>query len=117
MARLGGKGTRRGLLLLLLLLQQGVHRRRELFEPLLELGQFIDRMVLVVVMGVVALTGRLGLLSTAWFAGMPAAVGQRDDLLGVVQKRFADLCVEPRVVVVEVPEEVSQAWAGHDRAS
>jgi hypothetical protein len=86
-------------------------------EPLLELGQFLDRVVLVVGMGVAALTGRLGLLSTARFARMPAALRQRDDLLGVVQKGFADLGVERRVVVVEVPEEVSQAWAGHETAS
>jgi hypothetical protein len=38
----------------------------------------------VVVMVVAALTGRLSLLSTSWFAGMPAALGQRHDLLGVV---------------------------------
>lgn len=70
----------------LLLLQQGVHGRRQFFEPLLELPQLIDRAVLVVVavMVVAALTGRLGLFSTPWFAGMPAAVGQRHDLLDVV---------------------------------
>jgi hypothetical protein len=68
------------LLLLLLLLQEGVDGRRQLIEALLELLQFIDRVVMVVA----ALTGRLGLLSTARFAGMPAALGQRDDLLGVV---------------------------------
>jgi hypothetical protein len=72
------------LALLLFLLQQGVDGRRQFFQPLLELPQLIDCVVLMVVMVVATLTGRLSLLSTAWFARMPAAFGQRHDLLGVV---------------------------------
>jgi hypothetical protein len=106
---------------LLFLLQQRVHGGRKFVQTLPELPQLIDRMVvmlvMLLVMVVVALTGRLSTLSTSRFARMPAAAGQRDGLLGVVPQGFAELLVERRVVVVEIAEEVSQAWAGHDRAS
>src|SRR5438105_1994469 len=60
-------------------------------------------------------TGRRGLLSAAWFAGVPAAVGEGDELLGVVGERLADLLLPGGVVVVEVPEEISEAGSGHTR--
>ncbi|HEV7863077.1 MAG TPA: hypothetical protein VGR20_10270, partial [Acidimicrobiia bacterium] len=44
--------------------------------------------VFVTVVRVAARTGRLGLLSAAWFAGVPAALGEGDELLGVVGQRF-----------------------------
>jgi hypothetical protein len=102
-----------GLLLLLFLLQEGVDGRRQFVEALLEFLQLVDCVVMVVA----ALTGRLGLLSTTWLARMPAAARQREGLLGVVAQRFADLRVERRVVVVEVPEQVLQARPGHGSSS
>src|SRR5207302_1356903 len=51
----------------------------------------------------------------AWLAGVPAAVGEGDELLGVVGERLADLRLPGGVVVVEVPEEISEAGSGHTR--
>jgi hypothetical protein len=102
----------------MLLGEQGVDRRRQVGQAVLQLVKFVARRAVVVVVVVVrvlvaARTGRLGLLSAAWFAGMPAAVGQGDDLLGVVGQRFADLLLQGSVVVVEVPEEVPGAGSDH----
>src|SRR5581483_4101384 len=80
------------------------------------IGVFVTFRVLVVVRVVMAaLTGRSGTRSTAWFARMPAAVGQRGELPGVVPHRQADLLLQRRVVVVEVPEEGADARSGHGR--
>jgi hypothetical protein len=82
--------------------------------PMVVVPMVVVPMVVVTVRVLVAArTGRLGLLSAAWFAGMPAAFGQSDDLLGVVGQRFADLLLQGSVVVVEVPEEVPGAGSDH----
>jgi hypothetical protein len=96
--------------------EQFVDRGAQVGQPVLQLLKLVGhRPVVVVGMGVAARTGRLGLLSAAWFAGMAAAVGERHDLLGVVAQGFGDLAVQRRVVVVEVPEEGLQTRSGHAR--
>ena len=90
-----------------------VDRGAQLVHPLLQLTDVVSDGVLVsmrsgvvvpmvVIMTVAARTGRRALLSAARFAGMPAAVGERQRLLGVVAQRLGDLPVPRGVVVVEV---------------
>src|SRR5256714_10052838 len=98
--------------------EQSVDGGIQFGEAVLELVELVRRAGLVPVgMGVLvaARTGRLGLLSAAWFAGMPTAFRERDELLGVVGQRLADLLLQRPVVVVEVPEEVSGARSRHAR--
>ena len=86
-------------------------------QPVLQFLKFVGNRPVVMVVGMIvaARTGRLGLLSAAWFAGTAAAVGERDDLLGVVAQGFGDLAVQRTVVVVEVPEESLETRSGHAR--
>jgi hypothetical protein len=102
--------------------EQLVDRGAQVGQPVLQFLEFFGNRPVVAVGMVVtvgtlmsARTGRLGLLSTAWLAGTAAAVGQRDDLLGVVAQGFGDLPVQRRVVVVEVPEEGLETRSGHLR--
>ena len=79
-----------GLLLRFLPGEQLVDGRAQVGQPVFQVLEFVgDRLVVMMGMSVAARTGRLGLLSAAWFAGTAAAVGQRHDLLDVVRKALA----------------------------
>ena len=114
-----GHGRRRGRVgrrLRLLAGDQLVDGAAQVGQPVLQFLELLGhRPVVVVGMTVAARTGRLGVLSTAWFAGTAAALGERHDLLGVVAQGFGDLALQRRVVVVEVPEQSLETRSGHAR--